>query len=403
MQSITLEQLSGGLTLYIGKADSVDSSTAMCMSVKSGSAYEVLGERGLSHYLEHLSIYPHLYAEKNNVHSMTYFKAFNYAFTSFYDTAYFFKAVDPTKEMLYNSLITAKGILDGIFLDEEGFSRTRKDVLAEYHDFIRKSWYSACNNMLKAINISMPIGCKEDIRRADLADLQKMHEKHYEQQKTAIIISSPHDIKTVSTMVNEIFERTYVRELRRPIEVREGGECEEPERKDIPEAGLGHPLFYAWFPRRLNTVLETLGSYMELSVLSRAIELAILERKGIDSAECNVELFNHGRYLFKIRLLEKDQTESLPSSTEIFRGVCFSIQLFQNAKNEVIKQLKEQYAIRSDEMNPGEILNCCREHFLFDEPIINLEKEYSICLDFLEKIDYDQTKMEFHSIIQQFL
>jgi hypothetical protein len=399
MQDISFDlksyKLDNGLLCYFvyPKHPARPDGAMICLSVKAGSAYEKCGEKGWFHFLEHMLVFSDIRNPND------YFKIFRYAHTSFYETAFFFSANESSVSLLENSLITAKGILDGIFLDKSTFMKNQKDVINELHYFMRKAWFVPCNKQLKEIGAAMPIGEPEDIIKADFEKLMKKHSDYYYEGNAALIIFTPHDTHFVVSMVNDIFRHNKALINNGTKIERQCSDCVIPKAKSIKNSQSY--VLLAWHPRQMLPALLTLERYILLATLARAVEISLSEKRMFFDPECNVEVFNHKKYMFKLDVSMK-RNSSVSDLWEIVHNTDFTAELFAKAKKLIRKQLYASYSGKFTKMHVRDLIDSCRENFLFGEPFINVENEYEKSLGFISNLKYEKVKNDFINIMRQF-
>lgn len=400
-EPIKAYQLKNGLTYYIIRETRQRNSSMVCLSIKAGAALEKSGEKGWFHLLEHLSIQKNPYVSSSNIGTTEYFKTFNYAFTSFYETAYFFKTADTTRDLLKDSLMTAKGILDGAFLREAAFAQTKKDVLREYHAFTQKAWYSLCVKKLDSLSMTMPIGIEEDIQGADYVKLLQLRREYYRTKNAAVIITSPYDNLAVYDMLNRIFCKEVNDNNQ---ENRIAGSCtaKNHNRKAELNSEIQPYVLLAWYPRKLLPVIETLEMYMLLTVIARSVEIALVRKEEISIAVCDVDIFSHSRYMFKLSLLNRDKMFSEDIVIRVLQDIPYTSELFETVKGCVLTRIMKQHGSGRTGGQAGESMNDCRKHFIFEEPVIPIGNECDIHFKSLHHLKYKAVKDGFEMILKQF-
>lgn len=140
-----------------------------------------------------------------------------------------------------------------------------------------------------------------------------------------------------------------------------------------------------------------------MSVLAKTVEIALTEEAWTDRAECSVEIFHDSRYLFQLKLWSKAERSAQGHFRETMRNVSFTSRSFEAAKKEVWNQLKERQEMGFDNMRPGDIVNCCREHFLYDEPMVCLESRLEDGCRFLGALKYHRIKENLGFVWEQFV
>ncbi|MDR2659872.1 MAG: insulinase family protein [Spirochaetaceae bacterium] len=399
LSKISIRALDNGLAFYACKAQAPVNTFSVCLSVRAGAAYEGDGEHGLSHFLEHLSLYPHLYG--SSYLQNLYFNAFNYAYTSFYETAYLFKAVDYAQGLLKNSLLTAKGILEGTFLSESALIQTRKDILTEYCDFLAKPWQKAYINLLNRLSMTLPAGWEKDILRADYEKLTQIHRKRYKPENAAIIVVSAYDADTVYSMLDKIFRLES--DLYFNYQKTKPANSELAMLTSKKRTEVNSYSYIACCQREKTSAKKTLKNYMLFAVSARAIEISLTEKEEIMSTECAAAVFGNDKYIFSLKLLKNNDILFRDNYQKFDYKLCFSIGLFEKARAAAIRQIDEliKYSLAGG-LSSGDIIDCCIEHFLYGEPIISIENNAAICYDFLNRLEYGEAKILFESLVSQF-
>lgn len=398
------DRQANGLTCYIAKEKVPDSSMFVCLTVRAGSAFEKEKEQGLLHFLEHLSAAPVLCGGFRNTCGQCGFLAFDHAFTSFYETSYVFKAVDPEGVLLWDSLLTARGILDGRYLEQSAFLATKRDVLNECDCFMRKPWYEDCLAKFRRISISLPVGLKENVENAGLSEMERIRKQFYTRRQAAVIVVSPQEAGEVYGMLEKAFGDSSGSLF--PDERREaaaGRICAERRAGGGGEEAAGTTFLYAWYPRSVLPAYETLQKNMFLSVLTAAIEVSFAGWEKAASAECSVDIFSSCRYLFKVKLTLYRPEGRVEDLREMASGLSFDEKLFTQARTEILTQLEKQDGLRRTVPLPGELVKGCREHFLFSEPFTEPEQEYAFCCASLKRIGFEETREAYLKLMWELL
>jgi predicted Zn-dependent peptidase len=247
----------------------------------------------------------------------------------------------------------------------------------------------------------MPIGKIEDINKADFEKLKKKHSDFYHESNAALIIFTPHNKQLVDSMVNDIFchNKLLINDDPKIEHQNHIDCCVMPKTKALQN--VQSYVLLAWYPRQILPDLATLETYILLATLARAIEIALSEKEGLIDPECNVEVFNHNNYMFKLDM-STDLNTSVNDLLEIVNNTEFTTQLFVKAKKLVRKQLSISNNESFTKMQIKDLIDSCRENFLFGEPFINMEDEYEKSLDFINNLRNEKVKKDFSNIIEQF-
>lgn len=393
-------RLKNGLICYINYDKRKKRSTGVCLVVKAGSAMEKEGQKGWFHFLEHLSAYSSLSVPESKTDKEKYFRAFEYSYTSFYETAYYFKAVDTTGVMLVNSLISVKHILDGNLLMDNAVPKTRKDVLDEWNSCRQKPGYSVYVKKLALMDLILPVGLPEDIDRIDYELIKKLHKAYYRMNNAAIIISSPLETDVVYQLIQQVFIRNFA--IQYPFGIlpkatlTDGGDYEK-------ETAENRQLYRmaAWYPRRNLPGLENLEIQILHTVMAKGVEISLMSKKEIEIAVCCPEVFDEGNYLFQLSIVRKDKIAVADILHKIIRQITYSPELFELSKNVALACFRKECS-PSGGPDMEEIIKRCREHFLFQEPVFLLKNEYDVKVELLNNLKYHTVKNGFDCIMEQF-
>ena len=381
-------RLPNGLCCYVVQNMETNNDISIQLLVRAGALQEKKGERGWFHFLEHLLIYPHLYPAPNRDADIG-FKAFDYAYVSFCETAYLFQGSDGTGELLRDSFRTARGILEGSFLSEMAFLQTKGDVLKEYESFTRKRWFASSVNLLNSISASLPIGSREDISKVGYGKLIEKHKQAYRMENAAIIVSSSRSAEEIQILLQQVFQE----EIR---EDRKEENCHREWRHSNIYSGkfsVEEPyLFLAWLPRQAREFPKLVQEHVHLAILARALELGVLDMGWKGKAECTVEIFHANAYLFCLALSEKFQEEKSAREIRGFvQNLFLTKSLFLQAKEVVSRQLDKQ-----EHCPLAEAVSECREHFLYGEPFLGMEEEFYCTI--LANCKYEDVRNKFRMI-----
>lgn len=391
-------RLKNGLICYINYDKRKKRSTGVYLVVKAGSAMEKEGQKGWFHFLEHLLAYSSLTESEAGKENCS--GAFEYSYTSFYETAYYFKAVDTTGVMLVNCLISIKSILDGNLLMDHAILKTRKDVLDEWNSCRQNPGYSVYVKKLASMDLTMPVGLPQDIDRIDYEFIKELHKAYYRMNNAAVIISSSLETEVVYQLIQQVFFRNFSMQYPFGIIPKIKSSYGDVYEKEMDNNRQLYRMA-AWYPRKNLPGLEGLEIKILLTVMARGVEISLINKKEIEIAVCCPEVFDGENYLFQLRIVRKDKTAIADVLHKIIRQITYSPELFELSKKVTLAYFRKECSPYGGP-DTEEIIQRCREHFLFHEPVFLLKNEYEVKAELLNNLKYNTVKNGFDCIMEQF-
>ncbi len=212
---IVYGKLANGFRYVFMPNDQLPKHFAIRLHVNAGSLMEEEEERGLAHFLEHMSFkgikgYP----EDKMIQTLQYlglpFGTHNNAHTSFDETVYQLDFMNNTSENLDHGLKIMSGIADRMLLDETLIIKERGVISAEKRDSydVGYKWYCDFSEFVYKglrINDRMPIGLESVIKSANTTLLRNFYKKWYRPERMVLVIVGDLDRHEVETKIHEYF------------------------------------------------------------------------------------------------------------------------------------------------------------------------------------------------------
>lgn len=183
--------------------------------VNAGSMMEEENERGLAHFLEHMSFkgirgYPEDKMIQTLQHLGVSFGTHNNAYTDFDKTVYKLDLMDNSDSHLDHSLKILSGIADGMILDETLIKKERGVILAEKRDTdnvgikVSDDYRKFLQKELR-INERLPIGVESVIKSANGELLRNFYKKWYRPERMILVIVGDLNQDAVESRIKENF------------------------------------------------------------------------------------------------------------------------------------------------------------------------------------------------------
>ena len=400
--------VNNGLTCYLHKHihdNEINCNEAMAvLIIRAGSNNEKADEQGISHFLEHMNV--HLMPWLPSVREET-LEPISYAYTNFNETVYIF--IDRFKEnenhFITGSINTIKHILNRDFLSETIMPYVREEVLKEYKvtDFskavaIRRLFLS------DSYNVTLPVGNIDCIKSFTYYDLMKHHNKLYLPENAAVVIFSGVNSQQTAGIIKNAFSTRcesghVIKNLIQTVITEQSRSHAGTESCAYNEANPG-----IYFLSKTKREWICLSKYIEdalcIHLAIDAIKLAVhnyLNHRDITAFDIygSVEVFSHDWYMVRLDIAFKTDT-----------GIkeCYMEQQIKSLKSEisVFNQVKMDF-IRLVETRPKhdtfQLLGEYIQHYLYKEPILDLDDEINHIYQVIHKINYDLVSGRFHEII----
>lgn len=182
-EKIEKGNLENGFNFCIRNLSYFEKFVTMVLVVRVGSVAESENQRGIAHFLEHISMSFYTFNLVPEIKFRTK------AYTDFNETIYYIKCPSDI-ETVKLCLEIYLNIVKGKYLEEQYFEYAKKDVLDEIESQITQRKNSMIDLLLqnsKYLDL-LAIGDAEIVRTISLQDLKKFHEKNYSADNMALII-----------------------------------------------------------------------------------------------------------------------------------------------------------------------------------------------------------------------
>lgn len=403
-----LININNGLTCYLHKLENEINSngTMAALIIRAGSNNEKVDEQGISHFLEHMNVHlmPWLPSVKEEI-----LEPIRYAYTNFNETVYVFvdRFKDNNNEKLFitGCINTIKHILNGDFISETLMPYVREGVLKEYEatDFnkavaIRRLF------LTETYNVTLPIGNIDCIKCFTYYDLKSHHNKLYLPENAAVVILNGLNTHQTAGIIKNAFPARYesgnvIKSLIQMVLTEQG--CTHAGTESCTYNEVNHGIYFLSKTKREWCYLSKhIEDALSIHLAIDAIKLAAhnyLNRRDITAFDINgsVEVFSHDWYLVQLDIAFISGTRF----NECYLGQCIKsltleISIFTQVKIDFMRLVETRPMFDILQLL-GEYI----QHYLYKEPILDLDDEINHIYQAIDKINYDLVSERFHEII----
>ena len=347
-----------GLFYYDNIHPSVVHETKAALVVRAGSCVENKNERGLAHLIEHM----------NAIGISFLHIRVKYAYTQFNETVYFFdhQTIDEMDCSLFAAYCeqTARSILAGDYLTEETFSQARSEVIREYHRTDMRK-LDAIRELFRpdGYDLRLPIGDLDTINRFGLSDAFCFHNRWYSPKNAAFIVAS-------------------------------GTENKKTEQSKINSN-------YIFLISKLKRDVGIFERYIEESVcLHIALDAIRIASAPFGNINVSTEIFLPGWHLIHLRVETDKFILSKEDLTINIKNLYINDQILAKAKQSFAERVNK-YPTDFGLIDINDILQECIMHFLYGEPMVDVEEERKKALFYLDRIVLDEINDVIKKIIKE--
>ena len=215
-KDLKIKKFDNGITYYYYRNKKPANRVSINVIVKAGSLQEEENQKGIAHFLEHMTFNGTKNYEKNGI--VKYFESIGLSFggdlnahTSFYETVYklhlptdnnekFEKGVEILKEMVFDASLKDEDIENEkeIIVEEWRLSQGFRERITE---FWKKALYDQSRYYER-----FPIGDMEIIKNTDHNLMKSYYDKWYRAKNMAIVVVGDIDQKYAENVIKKYFE-----------------------------------------------------------------------------------------------------------------------------------------------------------------------------------------------------
>ncbi len=402
--------LNNGLTCYIHKHDNeINFNGAMAaLIIRAGSNNEKEDEQGIYHFLEHMNV--HLMPWLPSIKEET-LEPIRYAYTNFNETVYVFMNLFKKYEnhFITGCINTMKHILNRDFLSETLLPYVREDVLKEYEatDFNKAVAISRLFQS-ESYNITLPIGNITCIKRFNYNDLITHHNKLYLPENAAVVIIGGVNAQQTADIIKNAFsarcESGYlIKRLIKTVVMEQNFANTEIESYSYNEDN-SRIYFLSKTKREWICLNKHIEDALCIHLAIDEIKLAaynFLNEKGITASEINgsVEIFSYDWYIIRLDIAFRTDTGFKDRHLEqCIKRLKPELSIFNQVKIDFMRQIET-----SPHYDTYQLLGEYIEHYLYNEPIFDLNDEINHIYQAINKIDYDMVSERYREIISNLI
>ena len=399
--------IKNGLTCYIHKQDNsiIHNGIMAALIVRAGSNNEGVNEQGISHFLEHMTVYPmswFSFIQEVRLEPMLY------AYTNFSETVYVFmnRIKEDENRFFTGCFNTIKHILNGDFLFQVSMPYVREEVLREYEvtDF-NKSLAIRRLFLSESYNIKLPIGDISCIKGFNHHDLISYHKKFYLPENAAVVIVGDINVQQAEDSLNNVFSECYdqgsvIKNLI-PMLITEQKRFYAEEENEIYNTDNSSLCFLSKMKREWNCLSKHMEDTLCMHLAFDTFKLVLcsyLEEKDMTAFDINgsVEVFSHDWYIVRLDIaFESDIRLCKEQILNDIKNLKPDIDIFNRVKTDFME------VVNTDpEQDVFQLLGEYIQHYLYQEPILDLEDEIKQINQAMPKINYNRVSERVHEIIE---
>ena len=398
-------KLPNGLTYYIRHNEWPEHMANFYIAQRVGSIQEEEEQRGLAHFLEHMAFNGSENFKKVGIIDWCREKGIQFgsdlnAYTGVDQTVYRVCNV-PTGniQVLDSCLLILKDWSNGLLLQDKEIDKERGVIHAE--------WSMRNNGQMRLLEqtlptlypnsrwgVRMPIGTMEVIDNFPYDVLRKYYKKWYRPDNQAIIVVGDVDVDRTEQKIKELFSSIVLQPNAAQVEKVPVADNNEPiyvvgKDKEINNNAISVFMKTEPFPMELkNTEAYYFQSYVNSlfasMIASRFAELAQKPECPYLSASSSIGdyLLSNTKAAVSLDVSPKEgkDLEALTDATKELMRVRqhgFTAGEFGRAKSDFISWVEKGYANR-DKRENDRFGDACRDNYLTNEPLVDIETEYAI-------------------------
>jgi zinc protease len=412
-RKLIVKTLDNGFKYFTYYNDSQKNMIRISLVVKAGSLMENDNEIGIAHFIEHMCIYNNyrfLYEQQsnNNVRNSLLI-----GYTNFYETVY---SINCKSEELNNYLPIFKNILSGDNILKSNINHIKHEVIDEISRETCTANYKLKEIILpeivnkKIFKNKLPLGNLESIKNISYESIMKFHSNWYKTQNSALFIVGQTEECNVKDLIENYFSRIQKssENFRIPIAIEKSlhrkiliNTIKNLEYNEIQFYYLKSSLYSNEIKYDLETkILE----YFCLTLIERDI-CTMFSKNKLDFSK--IEFVSRRlMYNFNFNILQLDTDKNFYKKIKYIIQVIkklsnfgFTKQEFDRYRELFLLELTEYYNRAKLTINNKDLTKECIDNYLYDEPIISLNREYSTCLSIISTISFEEINMKINKIL----
>ncbi len=405
--------LENGLTYYIRNNGKPEDKLELRLAINAGSILENENQRGLAHFIEHMSFNGTKNFEKNEL--VDYLQSIGVkfgadlnAYTSFDETVYILPIPSSDPETLNKGFQILEDWAHNATLAEEAIDGERGVVLEEYRlglgpdrrmmqEYLPKLMYNS------RYAERLPIGEKEVIQEADYETVRSYYKDWYRPDLMAVVAVGDLDVETIERKIKEHFSRLVPVENPRERKVYGLPNHEETfvSVASDEEAPFSRVQVYYKDHEEAQDIVTT-ADYREQ--LERSLFSAMINNRLDELGNSANPPFNYGASYYGgtyARTKNAYQSVAMTGEGQQLKGLRalleenervkrygFNESEFERAKKEYLARLEQQYK-NSDKQESGRYVNQYINNYLQNSPIPSIEWTYEFAQETLPQIELD--------------
>ena len=405
--AVRIGKLDCGLTYYIRHNDYPEHKVNFYIAQRVGSLQEEENQRGLAHFLEHMSFNgsEHFHGEGKGVVDYTQSLGLNFdgdlnAFTSMDETVYNINNVPSTRQSAIDScLLILKDWSGGLLLTEEEIDKERGVV----HEDWRQGQNPETRMLERQLTVMYPgskYGCRLPIGLMSVVDnfkykeLRDYYHKWYRPDNQALVIVGDVDVDYIESRIKDLFKNCVLDPTAAQVVPEEVPDNEKMIIAIDKDKEQQYNLIRLMFkqdatPREEKGNVGYYVKYYILNMMCNMLNGRLTEKAQEPDCPFIGGVVGYGSYLISktkdaltLACMPKDgQSEAATQSilTEALRAAKygFTATEYDRARDEYLSQLEQGYNER-DKISNDSYGKRYYRHYLDNEPIPSSEQSYQI-------------------------
>lgn len=424
--AVRIGKLDNGLIYYIRHNEWPENKANFYIAQRVGSIQENDDQRGLAHFLEHMAFNGSEHFPDSTLLEYTRSLGVEFgsnlnAYTSIDQTVYRICDVPTKRESALDScVLILKDWSTGLTLDGKEIDKERGVIHQEWqlNEGPGQRMYQKLLPKLypgSKYGERLPIGLMEIVDNFPHQVLRDYYKKWYRPDNQAIIIVGDVDVNHMEDVIKKLWKGVTVPADAAQVVDEPVGDNAEPifiVEKDKEQQYTSVALLMKHEP--VPSEMKSTMSYLPIQYINRLIEMMIDQRLQDASLKPDCPFVwaggGDGQYIlsktmdaFQMSGAAKDG-KALETLAALYREAQrvkqhgFTPTEFERSKEEYLSQLEKQYTNRNKIKN-ADFGNQYRDHFLDNEPIPSVEKEYELMKMIVPSVNLDIVNMFANELI----
>ncbi len=399
--------LPNGLTYYIRYNERPENRVVLRLVVKTGSVQELDYEKGLAHFVEHMTFNGTENFEKSELVDFLERSGIKFgpdlnAYTSFANTVYMLQVPADNKGLLDTAFLVLEEWAHRVAMEEEEIDKERGVVIEEWRLGLGardRMWRKTSRCILKDSRYAerLPIGDVNVIREVSYDTIREFYKKWYRPELMAVMVVGDVDVDKTEEKIQNQFSVIKNPENAPPHKRYTIPNQQEPMVCVVSDKEARYSLVSLYYDKQPIRPLVTLADYKEKILLTTLFTSIFNDRYNEikEDAEAPFVYFSsyYGDFyqapvdIFAMNVVVKDTLfkeamETVFLENERFARFGVTEQELERAKKEVLNAYQRALN-EKDKQHSGSFAEEYTRHFMRGEAIPGIENEFEYVSEFL--------------------